>query len=808
MSSNLVRHICIHGHFYQPPRENPWLEEVEKQDSAHPFHDWNERISYECYRPNTEARLLDTKGRLREIVNNYEHISFNFGPTLLSWMERHEKKAYESILEADSSSLSKRSGHGNAIAQSFNHMIMPLATKRDKITQVIWGIKDFKSRFHRDPEGIWLPETAADSETLQILVDQGLFFTILSPKQARRFRESAKDYWRNIDSISIDPSRPYLCSLPNGSKITIFFYDAPISQAIAFEGLLDNGAFFKDRLVGAFSEGRSWPQLVNIATDGESYGHHHRFGEMALAFALQRLLDEPRVKLTNYGEFLATYPPTAQVEIIERSSWSCSHGVGRWMRDCGCSTTQKAGWNQAWRAPLRRSLDLIRDKVDELFEKRGGDLFSEPWKARDDYIDLLLRDRSEIATFLKSYEKHELSSTECVAALSLLEMQRNRMLMYTSCGWFFDDITGIETLQILCYAARVLQLASAYDPRLVNEFLEELSPAVSNTQSHIRGDELYKEKIAPQVIDLSQVAAHVAISSLFDKPHISEKVYVYKIYILDLIREEFSEHILLIGQVRIQSSVTLREQLLIFGILYLGAVDLRCSVQIFSGGQQGYEDLKKDLADTFKRHSSTELIRKLDRYFPNQYFAFKDLFVEQRTRLLETVTKKMFQDQAAVLGSFYKKNEDFARLIVNHGARLPDTFRAAARFVLNRRFLRELEKLSQEIFPEGLESVLRDTQFWKIELDLSAAQKLISHRICILVEKLGQDWSNQSVLSEIFRFLDMAQNLDIPLQLGEAQITLLRTVRLAEKQAEQEMSLGIKKLADRLAVRLNGVKKS
>ncbi|MGC8603488.1 MAG: DUF3536 domain-containing protein, partial [Desulfomonilaceae bacterium] len=717
--------------------------------------------------------------------------------------EKHERTAYESILKADANSKINRSGHGNAIAQAYNHMIMPLATTRDKITQISWGIKDFKKRFMRDPEGMWLPETAVDFETLEIMVDNGLLFTILSSHQAKRFREKPPDYWRNIDGMAIDPSRPYLCQLPNGSKITVFFFDAPISQAIAFEGLLNSGSVFKDRLIGAFSGERTWPQLVNIATDGESYGHHHRFGEMALAFAIEQLLNEPNLKLTNYAEFLASYPPTAQVEIIERTSWSCSHGVGRWMRDCGCSASQKPGWNQAWRTPLRKSLDLIRDGVDQLFEKRGGDLFKDPWAVRDDYIDLLLRDRSEMSAFLKTYEKRELTPSEYVEALSLLEMQRNRMLMYTSCGWFFDDITGIETLQILSYAARTLQLASAYNPALVTEFLRELFPAVSNVQSHIHGDELYKEKVAPQIVDLPQVAAHVAISALFDKPEASQKVYVYRVYLVDFVREDFGERILLIGQVRIQSSVTLREQRLIFSAFYLGAVDLRCSVQPLVGGQLGYEELKRDLIECFKRHSSTELIRKLDGYFPHKYFTFRDLFIEQRSRLLEAVTKRMFQEQAALLSTFYKKNEDLARLIVNHSSRLPDTFRAAARFVLNRRFLKELEKLSQEIFPEGLESVLRDINFWKIELDLSAAQKLISHRIGLLVEKLGQDWSNKSVLSEISRFLDMAQNLEIPLQLGEAQIELFRIIHKDKSRPEKEISPEMKKLAERLAVKLD-----
>ncbi|MGC8659714.1 MAG: DUF3536 domain-containing protein, partial [Desulfomonilaceae bacterium] len=376
MGSDPIKYICIHGHFYQPPRENPWLEEVEKQESAHPFHDWNEKIAYECYRPNSEARLLDNLGRLHRVVNNYEYISFNFGPTLLSWMEKHEKNAYEAILKADVGSRVNRSGHGNAIAQAYNHMIMPLANKRDKITQILWGIQDFRKRFHRDPEGMWLPETAVDLETLEIMVDNGLRFTILAPHQAKRFVDKPSGAWRSADGSSIDPSRPYLCQLPNGSRISIFFFDAPISQAIAFEGLLNSGAAFKDRILGAFSNHRSWVQLVNIATDGESYGHHHRFGEMALAYAIEQLLVEPGVELTNYAEFVERYPAIAQVEIVENTAWSCSHGLGRWMRDCGCSANHKPGWNQAWRTPLRKSLDLIRDRVDKLFDKRGAELFN------------------------------------------------------------------------------------------------------------------------------------------------------------------------------------------------------------------------------------------------------------------------------------------------------------------------------------------------------------------------------------------------------------------------------------------------
>lgn len=504
MGTALARHICIHGHFYQPPRENPWLEVVELQESAHPFHDWNERVTEECYAPNTEARILDAKGRLSDIVNNYEYISFDFGPTLISWLEVNAEETYQRILEADAVSVERRSGHGNALAQAYNHIIMPLASQRDKITQVVWGIEDFHKRFRRDPEGMWLPETAVDRQTLEIVARYGIKFTILSPRQAGRFRASPRDQWITLNPGEIDPRRPYVCRLSGGRSMVLFFYDGPISQAIAFEQLLNNGEEFKNRLLAAFSPSATKPQLVHIATDGESYGHHHRFGDMALAYTLEKLASDPSLRLTNYGEFLEEYPPAAEAEFIENSSWSCVHGVGRWCEDCGCSLSQRPDWNQKWRAPLRKALDLIRRRVDRLFTERSGPLLKDPWAARNTYVRVILANRSNMEDFFRAFASRELDHHERVLVLNLLEMQRNRMLMFTSCGWFFDDLTGIESLQVLQYAARVLQLACPFDPGLLEDFLKELSLAVSNVRPYIRGDELLKEKVLPLTTSLDR----------------------------------------------------------------------------------------------------------------------------------------------------------------------------------------------------------------------------------------------------------------------------------------------------------------
>jgi Alpha-amylase/alpha-mannosidase len=456
----MERYICIHGHFYQPPRENPWLEEIEVQDSAYPFHDWNERITAECYATNGVSRILDGQNRIIQIVNNYARISFNFGPTLLSWMEQKAPSAYRAILAADRESQKYFSGHGSALAQVYNHIIMPLANRHDKYTQIFWGIRDFEKRFGRKPEGMWLAETAVDLETLDIMAELGIQFTILSPYQARRVRTQGSKQWQDVVGGHIDPTMAYLQHLPSGRTITLFFYDGPISQGVAFERLLSSGERFAHRLIGAFSDDRHWPQLVHIATDGETYGHHHRFGEMALAYALHYIESNNLARITIYGEYLERHPPTYEVEILENTSWSCFHGIERWRSNCGCNSGNNPGWNQEWRAPLRNALDWLRDAITPAYDEIGRQLLRDPWAARNDYIAVILDRSSEnIARFLEHHAIRKLHDAEKVTVLKLMELQRHAMLMYTSCGWFFDELSGIETVQIIQYAGRVIQLA-------------------------------------------------------------------------------------------------------------------------------------------------------------------------------------------------------------------------------------------------------------------------------------------------------------------------------------------------------------
>jgi len=798
--SDSPRYICIHGHFYQPPRENPWLEEIEVQKSAHPFHDWNERVTEECYKPNAHARILDHEGRLEDIINNYEHISFDFGPTLLPWLEEHAAETYHAILQADALSRKQRSGHGNALAQAYNHMIMPLASARDKLTQVVWGIEDFLKHFRREAEGMWLPETAVDSETLEIMVEHGIRFTVLSPFQAKRFRVTSQDTWVDLEPGAIDPSRPYVCRLSGGRSIVLFFYDGPISRAIAFEGLLASGENLRNRLLGAFSEKRTWPQLVHIATDGESYGHHHRFGEMALAYTLKQLLLQPNALLTNYGEFLEKYPPSAEAEFIENSSWSCVHGVGRWSEDCGCSVSQRPDWDQKWRAPLRRSLDVLRDRADKLFMEKASDLLKDPWASRNAYIKVVLENRPKIGPFFNAYGR-KLKKSQRELVLKLLEMQRNRMHMYTSCGWFFDDISGIEALQILRYAARVIQIAYSFDPTVVDDFLKELGEAQSNVKPNLHGDQIFEEKIRPQVAGLANVAAHVAISSVFEEVPAKARLYCYDVKLLDSVREESAERSLVVGRSSVLSRITTENREFAFAVIHFGGVDLRCSVEEFFD-QVKYEALKQDLCDTFAAQSSTELFRTLDRHFPGGYFRLQDLFVEQRRKIIDSLTTKMFEMQAKMLEVFYEKNKDLAKLIVIHEAHVPDTFLAAARFVLNRTLADELEKLSEGVFPDFLQSVVEESRFWNLRLDTSSAERLIADRITGLVRNLAKKPRDSEIPAQINRFLDLGRDMELSIELREAQILFFGIVRSLKAGAEKGFPPLLPELAGRLAVSL------
>ena len=513
-------HLVIHGHFYQPPRENPWTGTIERQESAAPFHDWNARIADECYLPNARARVLDERGRIQDIVNNYERLSWNIGPTLLAWMAEATPDLLDTLADADRASQS-RLGHGSAIAQAYNHMILPLATLRDRRTQIHWGIREFQHRFDRLPESLWLPETAVDATTLRLLVEAGMRYLILSPAQAARWRPMGDGAWITPAQAELDPRQAYRWILrdaegrPHGDRgIDICFYHAPLSRGISFQHYLRDARLLASRIAEAASD---LPDpLILIATDGESFGHHEKFGEMCLATLFSREAALQKFEVTNLGAFLETHRPAWEVELQPESAWSCSHGVGRWREDCGCSAGGGAGWNQAWRGPLRRGLDRLRDALTGIFQEEGSLLLKDPWAARDDYVDLLL-DRSEPArnTFFSRHQARALDPAERARALRLLEMERQTMLMFTSCGWFFSDVSGIETLQNLRYAARAIDLAAPFAPLdLEAVLLDDLARARSNLEMHRNGRQLWERQVRPSRVTPEDAVARLLVDGL------------------------------------------------------------------------------------------------------------------------------------------------------------------------------------------------------------------------------------------------------------------------------------------------------
>jgi len=764
----MERYICIHAHFYQPPRENPWLETVELQDSAYPFHDWNQRITSECYAPNGASRLLDGEGYIRAITNNYSKISFNFGPTLLSWLETQEPEVYRSILEADQLSQQKFSGHGSAIAQAYNHMILPLANNNDRYTQIYWGIRDFQSRFQRMPEGMWLPETAVDLQSLDVMAQIGIKFTILSPYQAWRFRRIGARAYRDASGGKIDPSRPYLVRLRDGRSITVFFYDGPISQGVAFERLLDSGEQFAQRLAGGFVDTRDWPQLMHIATDGESYGHHHAHGDMALAYALSYIEDKGIARLTNYGEYLEKYPPQHEVQIAENSSWSCSHGVGRWREDCGCNSG-RAGWNQSWRAPLRQALDWLRDTAMPLYEQRARAFFTDVWKARNEYIALIL-DRSEdkVARFFAENASRELSREERVSALELLEMQRHAMLMYTSCGWFFDEISGIETVQVIQYAGRVIQLAqkllSAEEGNAIEGgFLDRLSQAKSNLPEHGDGAQIYRKFVKPTVVGLEQVAAHYAIGSIFET---GAAKYCYSIDPSDYRTFISGKSQLAVGRAQICSRITQESEQFTFAALYMGDHTLSAGVRK-NGGEEVYQNTLDELQTAFSRADVPGIIRVLDQSFGGAIYSLKSLFRDEQRRILGHILESSLQEAESGLGVIYEHHAPMMRFLSDMKYPRPKVLSLAAEFAINASLRREFRAEFLDL--SEVKNLLNQAKEEGVQLDCAGLAYVTGRKLNDLMLELHRRPLNLGLLRKIRQLLDVLKELPLTVNLWKVE---------------------------------------
>jgi alpha-amylase/alpha-mannosidase (GH57 family) len=838
------RYVCVHGHFYQPPRENPWLEAVEVQDSAAPYHDWNERICAECYAPNGASRITNQKNEIVRIVNNYSRMSFNFGPTLLKWLEDKAPRTYRMILDADKASAHRYGGHGSAVAQVYNHIILPLANRRDAITQIRWGVADFEHRFHRRPEGMWLAETAVSRESLDLMAAEGIKYTILAPHQCARIRnlpqppngllptesveaadapsirnqQPTTDNWIPTPNATVDTTRPYLVNLDEGRSIAIFFYDGPSSRAIAFEGLLNSGEAFGSRLLDGFRaptpDSTTKPELSHVSTDGESYGHHHRYGEMALAYAMHWIEDNGHAKLTNYGEFLEKFPPEWEADVVEDTSWSCSHGVERWRSNCGCNGG-KAGWNQLWRAPLRDALDFLRDATAPLAEKLAAGLLTDLWTARDGYIDVVL-DRSTPSTdrFFVRHATHVLTPEERTTVLELMELQRHAQLMYTSCGWFFDEISGIETIQIIAYAGRVLQLASKLfgEPgiALEQQFLDILAKAKSNVPEIVDGAELYRKYVIPLRIGLEQVGAHYAISSVFRSYPEDGELFCFELH-RDA-QETFTSGRgkVALGRAHIRSRITEETEEVCFAVLHLGDQNLSAAVRRYSA--EGPEDgavftaFSAEVGTAIRRANLPEVIRLIDRFFGTLAYSLTSLFADEQHRILRTILDRTLAEMEDSLRKIYEDHASLLRFLTESGMAAPPALAIAANFAINASLRRAISadnfdaaEIASLFTRATADQIVIDTQV----LSFTAGERM--KRAMVALEAAAEkDRAMKGALQTALTIATGLRSLPFDVNLWQAQNIWNDLFRRIDKDYwPPESKLAFKKLGEALYISVN-----
>ncbi len=776
------RYICIHGHFYQPPRENPWLGKIEQQDSAYPYHDWNERITEECYAPNSTARILDSNKRIIKIVNNYSKISFNFGPTLLSWLEEYSPEVYAAILQADKDSIQLFAGCGSAIAQAYNHMIMPLANRQDKYTQVLWGIRDFEHRFQRKPLGMWLPETAVDLETLEIMAELAIKFTILAQHQAKRLRKIADhSRWHDVNNGQISPTMPYLQKLASGRSIVIFLYDGPVSQAIAFTDMLKNGENLAESINKIFSDKSNRPELANIATDGETYGHHHPFGDMALAYALHYIEEKQLGKVTNYSQFLQIFPPNHEIDILENTSWSCIHGVERWRSNCGCAGG--GNWNQEWRRPLREALDWLRDSIKSPYENKCHEIFKDPWTARNNYIEVIL-DRSDqsLGKFFQENAIHDLNEEERQVALCLMEMQRHALLMYTSCGWFFEELSRIETTQIISYAARVIQLAEqTLLISLEYQFLERLANAKSNIPEYHDGRYVYDNFIKPRTITWPKIAAHYAITSLFENYEKNDEIYYYRIDHADVQKMTSGNVQLLLGHGIFTSVITREFSKLSFGVLHLGDQNLICASKFHN--EQDYAKMFQEINNMFNGADLVGVNKLFYAYFDDSIYSIGSLFYDQKRWVLNRIFENTLIEIEIIYKRIYQQHAFLIRFIEDLGIPLPEAFKTVAQHIINSEIKKEFSRVKFKL--THINKLLDEAKLAKVKLDPVELGFVLQKTLECMMLSLQRDVSSLKKMRHIIDAMKVIGRLPFQINLYHIQNSFFQLLESTYPQFKQ-----------------------
>jgi alpha-amylase/alpha-mannosidase (GH57 family) len=765
------------------------LEAIETEESAHPFHDWNERITFECYRPNAHARIVDGRRKILDIHNNYSSISFNFGPTLLSWLEEKFPLVYQKVIEGDREGL-KQFGHGNAMAQAYNHVILPLANERDKETEVLWGIADFEKRFHRKPDALWLPETAVNYPTLQVLIKHGMQYLILSPFQALRVRPFGAKKWADVSHGRIDSTQPYRCFIKDASGkklsdqfIDLFFYDGMISHGVSFGDLLRDGNVFCDQFLRASQSSKKGPQLIHIATDGETYGHHKKFGDMTLAYALKEGFPSRGFELINYGAFLKRFPPVYEVEIDEGprgegTSWSCAHGVDRWKEDCGCSTGGRAGWNQKWRKPLREALDLLRDELTSVFEREGEKIFKDVWEARNGYIEVILdRFPERMKRFFERVGVKGLDEARRIKGLKLLEMQRHALLMYTSCGCFFADLSGLETIQILQYAARAIELAEALTGQGIEaKFVKKLSEAKSNLPEMGDGGKVYRHIVKPRSVTLDKVVNHFAISSLFAGNGKERKIFSYRVERLNYERVEKNSSLLALGQVKVTPEIIPEPKEFLFGLF-------RSKKEVFRTWVSENKDLLKfeklrERCFESLGKSEEEMAKLLSSLLGNRLFTIRDTFNEERQGIFEKLIEDQLNEHRRIYAELFDGSKEAVEALAREGFEIPFEIGVAAEVTLSHRLLKEVERLKgdyKSTTEKGkIDRIVDEARTFgyhlRSEEPLLILNRMLMEKITALRTSGGSDLEGQSKrIEEIIAFLARVEKWGFEISKDDAQ---------------------------------------
>jgi alpha-amylase/alpha-mannosidase (GH57 family) len=763
--------FVLHGHFYQPPRENPWTEVVPREVSASPFHDWNQRITAESYRPNGWARILDEAGRVVAIVDNYEHLSFNVGPTLLSWLETEAPETYERILSADGRTR-------RAIAQAYGHPILPLCNDRDLRTQIRWGQADFRHRLGREPEGMWLPETAVDDRVLATLAEEGVRFTLLAPSQITAVRplgSEGPDGWQPVDAASLDTRRAYRWRHPDRPElgVDLVVYDGDISHDVAFGGFPSQVVV--DRIVQRAGDGASGADrggLVAVACDGETFGHHHHFADRGVAYALSVEAGRRGVEVPRLADWLAAHPAGWEAQ-VRLSAWSCAHGVGRWLEDCGCHTGGEPGWNQAWRGPLRAALDILRDAASEVFERRGRAVLRDPWAARDAYVDVVLG-AVKLDEFVGQWVIGDDPTHSQVEALTLLECQRHALLMYTSCGWFFNDLAGIETLQILRYAARCMDLLVELDePDPLETFLDRLAEASSNRPSEGDGRMLWERRVEPARADGGRVAAHLALVELLaTRDGAITELGGY------LVEREIEEAVDRGGVAICAERVTLahrrtrRRTTWAYGAVHLGGLEVFGAVRPASPDPAVDEAAVMELADATRggERVTTLLRMVVDRFGPRE-FGLESALPGMGDDLLRSTATGLADRFVAAYDELRTDYHDTLVALAVTGTDLPAELRGPVELALARRLEAELADAEGATDPaayRAVQAVAREAREEGVQLSSPRAGEALARALEGAADEAASAPTAESVDAAV-RMVDLARELGVPVDVGVAQ---------------------------------------